>query len=282
MSNYQFDTLELYPTNHCQLKCPSCYLNGCSREWSDEQAQKVLDSKIFCRVMKSINISGGEPTIWEPLLDFLPVIRQQNKNVILTVTTNALRLSKDEKFFKRFCKVCSDNLIDVNVSWHDDNSILVPLYILHQEKLLRNIYVSPKSTKDFSSMEEMFRNFQKEHKATYWNPLIVGENKTYAGLKIFDFLKNKEQVLNRTRIVDERRQDNVFILQNSLNGKFSYKDYRCKCGRNGVIFTNVRLYHCLSQALKMYKPLSLTNEEQHEWIKCSMDRCYAYDFELQK
>ena len=282
MSDYQFDTLELYPTNHCQLKCPSCYLNGCSREWSDEQAQKVLDSNIFRRVLKSINVSGGEPTMWGALLDFLPVIRQQNKNAILTVTTNALRLSKDEKFFERFIKVCSDNSIDVNVSWHDENSVLVPLYILHQENLLRDIYVSPKSVKELSSMEEMFRNFQKEHKATHWMPLIVGENKTVTGMKILDFLKTKEHVLGRTRIVNEKRQDNIVLLQSSLEGKFSYKDHICKCGRNGVIFTNVRLYHCLSQALKMYKPISLTNEEQHEWIKCSMDRCYGYDFDLQK
>ena len=282
MSEYQFDTLELYPTNHCQLKCPSCYLNGCSREWNDEQAQKVLNSNIFRRVVKSINVSGGEPTMWDALLDFLPMIREQNKNVILTVTTNALRLAKDEDYFKRFVKVCSDNLIDVNVSWHDETSTLVPLYILHQEQLLRDIYVSPKSVKELSSMEEMFRNFQKEHKATHWNPLIVGENKSSTGMKILDFLKNKEHVLNRTRIVNDKRQDNVFILQNTLTGKFSYKDYKCKCGRNGVIYTNVRLYHCLSQAIKMHKPISLTNEEQHDWIKCSMDRCYGYDFDLQK
>lgn len=282
MSDYQFDTLELYPTNHCQLKCPSCYLNGCSREWSDEQAQKVLDSNIFRRVLKSINVSGGEPTMWGALLDFLPVVRQQNKNAIITVTTNALRLSKDEKFFERFIKVCSDNLIDVNVSWHDDNSVLVPLYIIHQEKLLRDIYVSPKSVKELSSMEEMFRNFQKEHKSTHWMPLIVGEHKTSTGMRILDFLKTKEHVVGRTRVVNEKRQDNIFLLQSSLEGKFSYKDHICKCGRNGVIFTNVRLYHCLSQALKTYKPLSLTNEEPHDWIKCSMDRCYGYDFELQK
>jgi organic radical activating enzyme len=257
-------------------------LNGCSREWSDEQAQKVLDSNIFRRVLKSINVSGGEPTMWDALLDFLPLVRKQNKNAILSITTNALRLSNDKPYFERFIKVCSDNSIDVNVSWHDDNSALVPLYILHQENLLRDIYVSPKSVKELSSMEEMFHNFQKEHKATHWNPIIVGENKISTGMKLLDFLKNREHVLGRTRIVNDKRQDNMFILQNSLDGKFSYKEYQCKCGRNGVIFTNVRLYHCLSQALKMYKPLSLMNEEHHDWIKCSMDRCYGYNFDLKK
>ena len=280
VSEYQFDTLELYPTNHCQLKCPSCYLNGCSRECIDEQAQRILNSNIFRRVSKSINLSGGEPTLWEPLLDFLPVIREQNKNVMMSVTTNALRLAKDELFFERFIKVCSDNSIDVNVSWHDENDALVPMYILHQEKILKDIYVSPKSAKELSSMEEMFNNFQREHKSTHWMPLIVGEKKKNTGHKILDFLKHREHVFGRTRVVNERRQDNVFLLQNSLDGKFSYKDCNCKCGRNGVIFTNVRLYHCLSQAIKMHNSISLTNEESHDWIKCSMDRCYGYDFEL--
>ena len=48
----QFDTLELYPTNHCQFRCSGCYANGNSKDWSDEKTQNILNNTY---VISSIN-----------------------------------------------------------------------------------------------------------------------------------------------------------------------------------------------------------------------------------
>lgn len=277
----QFDTLELYPTNHCQFKCSGCYANGNSKEWSDEKTQNILNSNIFRRVSKSIIISGGEPTLWEPLLDFLPVLREQNKSVAITIMTNGKKLAKDEDFFQKFVKCCKDNTVDVSFTWHNYNPSLVPTYILMKEGLLRDIYVHPESKRQ-TEIEEFVCNAAKEHANTYWIPFFMKDEYKKIERNLVSSLKNKLNVLSRRRLVDDIPNDNLDIIQKSSLGKFDYTQYNCKCGRNGVIFTNGRLYHCLSQALNNVNPVSLNKTNEIEWIQCKHTTCYNYNFPLQK
>jgi organic radical activating enzyme len=277
----QFDTLELYPTNHCQFRCSGCYANGNSKEWSDEKAQNILNSNIFRRVSKEITISGGEPTLWEPLLDFLPVLRKQNTSVAITVMTNAKKLAKDEDYFHKFVKCCKDNTINVSFTWHNYNQSLVPTYILMKEELLRDIYVHP-DTKKQSELEDFVNKASKEHTNTYWIPVFMKDEYKKIERNLVASLKNKLNVLSRRRLVDDVPNDNLDIIQKSSLGKFDYTQYDCKCGRNGIIFTNGRLYHCLSQALNNNNPQSLNNKNEVEWVKCNHTTCYNYNFPLQK
>ena len=277
----QFDTLEIYPTNHCQFKCSGCYANGNSKEWSDEKTQNILNSNIFRRVSKSIIISGGEPTLWEPLLDFLPVLREQNKSVAITIMTNGKILAKDEDFFQKFVKSCKDNIIDVSFTWHNYNPSLVPVYVLMKEGLLRDIYVHPESKRQ-TEIEEFACNAAKEHANTYWIPFFMKDEYKKIERNLVSSLKNKLNVLSRRRLVDDIPNDNLDIIQKSSLCKFDYTQYHCKCGRNGVIFTNGRLYHCLSQALNNVNPVSLNKTNEIEWVKCKYTTCYNYNFPLQK
>lgn len=261
------------------MHCAYCYLNANKNEWSEEQAQRILDSNIFKRVSKSISISGGEPTLWEPLLDFIDAVREQNKTIPIYLTTNAKKLSDDMDYYKAFAECCERNSVVVNVSWHEDNSVLVPFYMLMKARLLGNIYVTP--TYNLKDDETMFNHFAKHHKNTLWTPYILNERYKNLSKKVNAFLRQQTKAVNKRRVVDGEMFNNYELIQRAIEKKnFYYANYDCRCGKNGVIYTNARFYHCLTQALQMHKPLSLSNEREVKWMKCHWPTCYGYSFEL--
>ena len=91
-------------TNKCNLNCDYCYFKNIGSGWKDseislEQAKtaidKIKDVPNDVRTMRSeyallddntfpkIRISGGEPTVWEPLPDLLHYIVENKNNIYI-------------------------------------------------------------------------------------------------------------------------------------------------------------------------------------------------------
>ena len=140
---YKIESLDLYPTNFCQLHCEECYLNSNEQEWSSVILNTIIDSKIFSVTEQNINILGGEPTEWKFLYDLLFAIRSQNKKVNITITTNAIKLIHDIEHKEKFIKCCVDCGVKVNVSWHYNQNIIKPILDLKKHNILNYVIFVP-------------------------------------------------------------------------------------------------------------------------------------------
>ena len=278
----QYEILELYPTNKCQLRCLGCYLNQNNEEWSFDDAQRILDSGIFERVDKEVNILGGEPTTWEYLLDLVQSIRDKNKTVKISITTNAVRLTTDKKYFKNFIDCCVSNKVMVNVSWHSDVIIVPTLQALKKYKILNCLIFVPNTFAELDRLESEYKKLSSFCKC-YWRPFISSNNDyPLFNKKITEFLlkQSSKTIQSNKRVVNKKLENNVSLVQRNNEDKNFYKTYECKCGKNGVVFTDGKLYHCLSQALQHEKPISLQNVKEIKWRRCNYDYCCCDTFEL--
>lgn len=275
----QYDFIELYPTNHCQLHCIGCYLNQRSQEWNEETARKILNSGIFSRVEKEVSILGGEPTQWKYLLDFVYAIRKENNNVGISITTNAMNLLDDD-YRKQFIDCCVTNRVRVNVSWHNDYKIIPVLQSLKKSNVLNTLIFVPNSLLGLDELESVFKKLNVFCRCV-WRPLIFKEPSMFAK-KITDFLlkKPKNTIQSGVRILNKKKVSNLELVgQANLNKDF-YKSFDCQCGRNAVVYTDGKLYHCLSQAIEGYKPLSVSNTKEVKWRSCNYDYCCCDTFDL--
>lgn len=276
----QYDCLELYPTNNCQLHCVGCYLNQNTKKWNVKTTQSIIDSGIFKRVEKEINLLGGEPTQWEYLLDFLCALRATNDKVKITVTTNGVRFIEDDSYFKDFIDCCVTNRVSVNVSYHNDLTIVNVLKTLKKFHLLRNVIFVPTSMVTMKDLEKTFKQLRSLYNCV-WRPLILREPSIFAK-KITEFLMKQQRNLieSNHRIVDKVKKSNLEIVGEANLTKNYYKSFDCRCGKNGVIYVDGKLYHCLSQAIEGNKPISLKNERIIMWKKCNYDYCCCDTFDL--
>ena len=276
----QYDVIELYPTNHCTLHCLGCYLNKSTNEWSKETTQKIIDSGVFKRVEKEINILGGEPTEWKFLLDFISSIRNENLDVSISITTNAVRFIDDKEYFKDFLRCCVVNRVKINVSWHNDKRIVPILQELKKHNILDAVIFVPTSTLDLEPLEHTFKTLSALFHCV-WRPLILKEPSLFAK-KITNFLltQSKNTIQSGVRFVNKQKTSNLELVGKSNLDKDFYKSFDCMCGRNGVIFTDGKLYHCLSQAMEGDKPISPANTKEKRWVSCKYDYCCCDTFNL--
>lgn len=279
----RYDTVEVYPTNLCQLKCKGCYLHNGDMEWSEKLAQDlVFKSGFFERIDKEILILGGEPTTWIHLLDFTREIRKLNPTVKIIITTNAIRFTTDEAYLKEFIRDCSIDNVKVYVSWHSNTNIINPILKLKKAGILEGVIFVPNSISTIPQLEEMFIKLSSLCPC-YWRPFIIPD-KTQAETseEIANFLSKQptKNVQSYDRLVDGSIVSNIELIHKNNEDSFSYKDYNCKCGKNTVLYVDGKLYNCLAQAITGHNPIPLNTSEQQLWKKCSYDFCCCDTFEL--
>lgn len=91
-------------TGRCNMSCPLCYAscdNDSGTDLDMDTIEKMLDFYIESEGGKAeiLQISGGEPTIHENILQILELCKQKNIGHIL-LNTNGIRLANDEEFVK--------------------------------------------------------------------------------------------------------------------------------------------------------------------------------------
>lgn len=79
---------ELILTDACNFKCPYCrgLRSDCAGTMSLEKAKEVVDYWAKDN-LKSIRLSGGEPTVWKPLVELVKYIKSKNTENI-AISTN--------------------------------------------------------------------------------------------------------------------------------------------------------------------------------------------------
>lgn len=280
----QYDTIELYPTNDCQLYCAGCYLHHGTDKWDYDTTSQIIKSGIFKRVEREVNILGGEPTTWEYLLELLEEIRLENKRVKITITTNGVKLLNDESYFDSFIHCCRENKVTVNVSWHDNKEILKVVSKLKKNNVLGCVIFVPNSIVNLQELDAVYNKIKTLCKCV-WRPLIITDkNYVYFNKKITEFLsgKSKKEIQSSKRLVNRKYVDNVELIGKTNSDDKFYQDYECKCGRNAVIYVDGKLYHCLSQAISGDKPISLRNKKEIKWKSCRYKFCCCDTFELRE
>lgn len=264
-------TLEVYPTDYCQLSCLGCNLHFNSSSLSEKDIDKIDKSKILSKVTDEISILGGEPTQWKYLNDFLRLSRISNNNVSISVTTNGIDISQ------AFLSTCLIYNISVNISWHDDMNILENILKLKKNKILKKIILIP-FNKNINSFNELYNQLSL-FASTVCRPFIG--NKSYILNQPLLNLKNELHIESSLRFIDNKLSDNIRIISEASKNKNFYKSYECKCGDNGVIYTDGNLYYCLSHAMSKINPRSY-NDTNETWIKCKYENCCCDTFELRK
>ncbi len=90
-------------TNHCDLKCPTCYASSWKWNFLDIQTiEKMMDfyQKTEDNTADILQISGGEPTTHPDILEILHLAKTKNFKYIM-LNTNGLRIANDEDFVKK-------------------------------------------------------------------------------------------------------------------------------------------------------------------------------------
>lgn len=97
-------TLLLEITDHCNLRCPTCYANSSPERLTHrslEQIKAMLDLAVKNEAEPNIiQISGGEPTLHP---DFFTVIEEAQSRPIkhLLINTNGLKIAQSDDFTKK-------------------------------------------------------------------------------------------------------------------------------------------------------------------------------------
>ena len=94
-------TVYLYLTNHCNLNCRHCWINPA---YTNHNKQKGMELKLLvdileqCRElgMRSLKITGGEPLLYDSLMNFLEYLKLKKNawNLFLNLETNGTMLDK--------------------------------------------------------------------------------------------------------------------------------------------------------------------------------------------
>ena len=267
-----FNTLEIYPTNQCQLACTECSLHRGNESWNELMLESVIRSKIFSKISSEIVILGGEPTMWPYLEDLIAAIRSQNHRCAITITSNGLSISKE------LIETCKAYNAKISISWHGYDSIIETAVKLNQKKLLKNIIFTPATSDVFSKYESLKLLFGDK---CVFRPLVGSSN-----IKNFVSFNNKRLSeycgKNQVRTQSFERSINGISKSNlELIKSLDYSKHKCKCGNNAVLYTDGNLYHSLSQAIAHKDPLNMYSvERKNPWIDCKYEFCCCDTFDL--
>lgn len=276
-----YDVIELYPTNKYDYKC-ICFSNDeKQKEWSLTKTENILNSEIFNKVEREIRILGGEPTQWEYLIDFIYALRKKNEKVKITLRTNGIKLTKDSEYGKTFVECCKDCNVRITILYYNQES-LGSIHLLKTEHLLNDVLMIPTSSIELEQLEDLFKILSKHVRVSWYLsfPSIKYKN-FYTKLLSFIESQPKNTVQWNRRIIDKKMQSNYDLLKSILSTKDVYKKYECNCGKNLIIYTDGKAYHCLSQAIHKVSPFSLKSPKEVKWVTCKYDMCHPTNiFEL--
>ncbi|MEY8213040.1 MAG: radical SAM protein, partial [Colwellia sp.] len=97
-------TLLLEVTDHCNLRCPTCYANSSPERLTHRSLDNII-AMLDLAVKNEgepniIQISGGEPTLHP---DFFEIIEQTKKRPIkhLLINTNGLKIAQSDEFTQK-------------------------------------------------------------------------------------------------------------------------------------------------------------------------------------
>jgi len=104
-------------TNRCNLECPVCYVDANKISANEPKIDEIIEMINFIRKCEesppSLNITGGEPTIRDDLLDIIgEAISRGFKNI--TISTNGIMLAKDRKLPQKLAEVGN---VTINISF---------------------------------------------------------------------------------------------------------------------------------------------------------------------
>lgn len=117
----QLDSVQIALTNRCNLQCKHCATNAKTVNGKDflnaKDIKEIIDKLTLCHV-KSIILSGGEPLIRNDFFEILHYIREKDRNVKITLMTNALLINRVN------VKDIAENVdsIDISLDGYDDES----------------------------------------------------------------------------------------------------------------------------------------------------------------
>ena len=269
----QYDTIEIYVTDGCQLACSGCELHKGKQSLTVEQVRRIYNSGILGRT-KEISILGGEPTQWPFLGDFLELCRSANAQAKIEITTNGIDVSDE------IITSCRDYGVAVNVSYHGMSDIVDTIVRLKKKGVFQKSIIVPAidNVKNISDVYKLLSNFGK----CVCRPFVGGESqKSLVKYLNTEMMKENLPMESGVRRVNREMKNNVELIIKAAQEKGFYHNFRCKCGKNGVIYTDGKLYHCLSQAMKSYKPLSMKQKEEFAgWLTCNFEYCSCDTFQL--
>ena len=268
----QYDVIEMYVTNECQISCSGCGLHTGTSSLTVEQVKRIYNSGILGRT-RAISILGGEPTLWPYLQDFIMLCRDVNPNISIEMTTNGINITED------VMTCCKDNNVSVNVSYHGIKDVVETLVNLKNFNILQKIILVP-SMDNVDKLADVYSVLSGIGKCVI-RPYIGGEEQKNIVKFLNTKLKNMHLPMESSlRRVNREMKSNIDIIINAAQDKNFYRNYRCKCGKNGVIYTDGKLYHCLSQAMKSYKPVSMKLKDEVTWLPCNFDYCCCDTFQI--
>lgn len=106
----------------CNFRCQWCYAQGTDydveKSMTLELAEQLLNLIISLGI-RSVTIIGGEPTLWNPLLDFNKLCN--SKKVRTTLVTNAMRFG-DDTFWEKY-QLAQNSRVGISVKAFDDESL---------------------------------------------------------------------------------------------------------------------------------------------------------------
>lgn len=106
----------------CNFRCQWCYAQGtdydASKSMTFKLAEQLLELIISLGI-RSVTIIGGEPTLWEPLLDFNKLCN--SKKVRTTLVTNAMRFGNDV-FWEKY-QTAQNSKVGISIKAFDRESL---------------------------------------------------------------------------------------------------------------------------------------------------------------
>ena len=114
--NYNINQCTVTLTRNCNLRCSFCYAKRASYKKNDtislEQLKKLIN---FCSEskIKYLVFTGGEPTLYDELLQALRYIQDNKKKIIPTMASNGLMFS--DKVFAKKLVLSGLSYIDISL-----------------------------------------------------------------------------------------------------------------------------------------------------------------------
>ena len=216
-----FDTLEIFLGGKCNFDCQYCELKNISKKNLDDDEINARLQKIknYSRIIKKIEVLGGEPLIFKYLEDIINI----NTNLNILINTNLFR-PFDYK---------TQNNISLNATFHPE--------FIKIEKFCENIHKSK-----FNSLEIVIMS--SDDAIEYYNYFSKRFTKTNIYIESILNLKNKKYDL---KYMEYSKIQN--IINNFMNMKqgFILNNLPAKkvCKRKQLTFNFIenKIYKCLTR-----------------------------------
>ena len=215
----------LLVTNRCDLRCGYCFMNAGAVGWiyepSLDQIRKLLIQARNERPMgsKAIQITGGEPTIREDLIDIVRMAREVGFSHI-QVNSNGVKLADNPKF----CKQLKDEKVNTIYMSFDGVTKKTNPWIEYNKKAIQNL--------------------RKANLKIVLVPVLIGDKNLHEAGKIIKFALDNMDIIRGvnfqpisfcgriTKIKDELREkqrvDYVSMMEaieKEFNGEISRDDF---------------------------------------------------------